>query len=59
VIEKAILATDLAVHFQHVDKFIEKSKTKIANRFETPEEKELLLNIKWTENIINFYKFDN
>jgi len=43
IIEKAILATDLALHFKHVDKFLEKSNSSPTKKFETPEEKNLLM----------------
>lgn len=42
LIERAILATDLALHFQHFDKFYEKAHSNNC-RFETPDEKDLLL----------------
>lgn len=41
LIEKAILATDLALHFKHIDKFLEKS-TSSKRSFESAEEKDLL-----------------
>lgn len=44
LIERAILATDLALHFQHFDKFCEKAHSNNC-RFETPDEKDLLLYI--------------
>jgi hypothetical protein len=43
IIEKAIIATDLALHFKHVDKFLEKANSNTRQRFETPEEKDLLM----------------
>ena len=42
IIEKAILATDLALHFKHVDKFLEKAESS-NTLFETNEEKDLLM----------------
>ncbi|RNA41546.1 dual 3 -5 -cyclic-AMP and -GMP phosphodiesterase 11-like isoform X4, partial [Brachionus plicatilis] len=48
LIEKAILATDLALHFKHIDKFIEKSNSPSRAVFEATSEKELLLNILMT-----------
>lgn len=42
IIEKAILATDLALHFKHVDKFLEKADSS-NTAFETNDEKDLLM----------------
>ena len=43
IIEKAILATDLALHFKHVDKFLDKANSKSNKTFESPDEKNLLM----------------
>jgi hypothetical protein len=43
IIEKAILATDLALHFKHIDKFIEKANSNSRENFEKPDDKDLLM----------------
>ncbi|CAF0952498.1 unnamed protein product [Brachionus calyciflorus] len=48
LIEKAIIATDLALHFKHIDKFLEKSNSPDKHVFESANEKELLSNILMT-----------
>ena len=43
IIEKAILATDLALHFRDFDKFLDKAYSSENNKFESPEDKDLLM----------------
>lgn len=43
IVEKAILATDLALHFACFDKFLEKANSTNNKSFETNEEKDLLM----------------
>ena len=43
IIEKAILATDLSLHFACFDKFLEKAYSTDKQTFETQEDKELLM----------------
>ena len=42
IIEKAILATDLAIHFQHFDKFLNKAYSS-DKKFVNQDDKDLLL----------------
>lgn len=48
IIEKAILATDLSLHFQKVDSFLEKIKNPTEKRFESNEDKELFISMLMT-----------